>query len=164
MPEPIIIPKISANVLEVTLTKWLVQEGDTVEHEQVIAELTTDKGEVELETTAAGIVTHTLVKENSTLPVEYAVAIIGECADTDLATIKERNQKILEDHRKEQLGSAQPTDADRKTPRQRERKKRVRATPAARRLAREKGVELADVQARFDAEKVTETMIHDFLS
>jgi pyruvate/2-oxoglutarate dehydrogenase complex dihydrolipoamide acyltransferase (E2) component len=171
MASRISIPKISANVLEVTLTQWLIAEGEEVQQGNTIAELTTDKGEIELEAPETGVVSKRLTAENSTLPIGFIVALQGECTDQDISDAKTENDRILTHHREHALGidssdtPPAPPDADSQTrASKRSRKPRVRATPAAKRLAKEKDLDLTAVKDHFGADKVTETMIHDYLA
>jgi len=147
------VPTLSANVDEVTVTDWFVREGDRVSRGQPIAELTTDKAAFELEAPAAGTVRRILAARKSVLPVGYVLALIGG-RDDPLPEVETENARLLAQCRPD----ASVPGRARKTPERRKRR-RVRATPAARRLARERGVDLSTVTPAADGGPVTEAMV-----
>lgn len=63
---------------EGTILRWLKKEGDHVEEEEIVAEINTEKASIEIPSSDAGILTRILVKEGETVPVGSAIAIIGE--------------------------------------------------------------------------------------
>ena len=78
----ITLPEMGEGVIEGTLARWLVREGDRVERYAPIAEVETDKVTTETTTEAAGTVLRLLVKEGETVPVGTALAVIGEPGET----------------------------------------------------------------------------------
>ena len=151
------IPKVSANVEEETVTSWLKREGDRVRKGEALAEITTEKACFELESPRSGIVRRILAKEKSILPVGYVIAFIGGAADP-LPDVTESNRKILDKHRRS-VGKKLSRVRDRKAAR-----RIVRATPAARRLARELGVDLANVGRDAEVEIITESIVRSYLT
>jgi len=146
-------PKIDANILEGQVGGWLKAEGDRVSKDEPLVELITDKANFELPSEADGVLRKIIAGEKSTVPVGYVLALIAE-DDEPLPDVNEENEKLLAEHRAvAQLGSPTPVVV-RKA--QRERRKRVRATPAARRLARQLEIDLSDVEAQGDRQIVTE--------
>lgn len=77
MTTEIIIPEMGEGVIEGTLARWLVKEGDVVAQYDPIAEIETDKVTTELTAEVGGTVLKLLADEGSTLPVETVVALIG---------------------------------------------------------------------------------------
>jgi pyruvate/2-oxoglutarate dehydrogenase complex dihydrolipoamide acyltransferase (E2) component len=150
-------PKISANVEEATVTAWLKQEGDRVAKGDLMLEITTDKGVVEVESPCAGTLRKVLATENSTLPVGYVVALVGNPDDV-LPDVTADNQALLEQHRERVGKRTHPKRTARKG-----KRVRVRATPAARRLAREENVDLAEVSASLDADVINEAALRAYL-
>ena len=164
MIRKITVPKVSTNVEEITLTSWLRHEGDAVRRGEPIAELTTDKAAFELECPCSGVLRRILARPTSTLPVGYIIALVGN-ADDELPDVGDFNRKLLERHRA--AVAARPAQNTAKAQAAGERFVPrhggvVRATPAARRLAREKGVDLALVREENKAEIVTEEMVAAF--
>ncbi|MFO7869983.1 MAG: biotin/lipoyl-containing protein [Kiritimatiellia bacterium] len=148
------IPKLSANVNEVTVTSWLAGEGEKVRKGDAIAELTTEKAAFELEAPCSGVLRSVLAAEKSVVPTGYIVALIGPLGDK-LPDVSGSNRKLMEKHRSAAV--------ERKPRRQRSRlRERIRATPAARRLAAEMGVDLKDVRKQTESETITEEDVKRF--
>lgn len=77
MTTKIILPEMGEGVIEGTLSRWLVHEGDKVQQYDPIAEIETDKVTTEISTEVAGIVLKLCVDEGETIPVETVLAFIG---------------------------------------------------------------------------------------
>jgi 2-oxoglutarate dehydrogenase E2 component (dihydrolipoamide succinyltransferase) len=77
MPE-IKMPQLGESVVEGTITKWLKSEGDTVEEDELIVEISTDKVDSEVPSTASGKLTEILVPEGETVEVGQAIAVVGD--------------------------------------------------------------------------------------
>jgi len=160
------VPKLSTNVEEATLTAWFKAEGEAVRRGERLLEMTTDKAAFEIESPRAGVVRRLVARRKSVLPVGYIVALVGEAAEP-LPDADAENRRLLGRLQARPRGraaapppsaprpaaaaaSAPPTGA-------------VRATPAARRLARERAVDLAAVRQRTGAEIVTESVLRSYL-
>src|SRR5262249_32967403 len=76
------MPQLAQSVVEGELSRWLVAEGDVVEPEQLIAEITSDKVDVELPAPVGGGVLKILVPQGSTVRVGPPLAYIGERGET----------------------------------------------------------------------------------
>ena len=77
MAEVIAMPKLGFDMAEGTLVRWLKHEGETVAKGEVLAEIETDKATVEVEASVSGTVRRLLVGEKSTVPVGAPIAILG---------------------------------------------------------------------------------------
>jgi pyruvate dehydrogenase E2 component (dihydrolipoamide acetyltransferase) len=76
-----LMPSLGADMSAGTLAKWRVAVGDTVAQGDIIAEVETDKGIIEVEVFESGVVTELLVAEGERVPVGTALAGIGQAAD-----------------------------------------------------------------------------------
>ena len=76
MTVDVIMPQMGESVAEGTILKWLVHEGDRVEKEQPIVEISTDKIDTEVPSPVAGIIKKILYPEGKTLPVQTVIAQI----------------------------------------------------------------------------------------
>ena len=151
------IPTIDTNVEEATLTRWLKKEGDRVRKGEPLVELTTEKAAFEFEAPRSGLLRKILAEEKSIVPVGYVIALIGEANDP-LPDVMEANRRLLERRQRRSAASARPArEAAGGGP------SKVRATPAARRLAKEKGVDLAAVGSKAGVDIVRETDVIRFL-
>jgi len=72
-----LMPSLGADMTAGTLAKWRVATGDTVQHGDIIAEVETDKGIIEVEVFESGVVQRLLVSEGERVPVGTALAEIG---------------------------------------------------------------------------------------
>ncbi|OUS20856.1 pyruvate dehydrogenase complex dihydrolipoamide acetyltransferase [Rhodobacterales bacterium 59_46_T64] len=150
MPTEILMPALSPTMEEGTLAKWLVKEGDTVSSGDLLAEIETDKATMEFEAVDEGVIGKILVAEGSEgVKVNTAIAVLleeGESAD-DIGeepakapeeTPAARPEAAPEPAPKPSASAAPtaPQDAD---------GKRIFASPLARRIAADKGVDLSSI-------------------
>jgi pyruvate/2-oxoglutarate dehydrogenase complex dihydrolipoamide acyltransferase (E2) component len=151
------IPTVNTNIQEVTITGWFKQEGEKVRKGESIVEVTTEKAAVELESPFTGTVRRILAREKSVLPVGYVIALIGDPRDP-LPDVSGRNRKLLDKRLRPAAAASRPAPAAPAA-----EAGRVRATPAARRLAKEKGVDLAALSASLHLDLVRENDILTYL-
>src|SRR5450432_1852809 len=71
------MPRLSDTMQEGTITRWLKQPGDEVKKGDIIAEVETDKANMEVESFDAGILEQILVKEGETVPIGQTIAVVG---------------------------------------------------------------------------------------
>ncbi len=81
----IIMPKLGESIQEGTITKWFVKEGDTVEEDDILFEVATDKVDSEIPSPVEGKITKILYPENSLVPVGEILAIINTDANAAVA-------------------------------------------------------------------------------
>lgn len=139
-----------------TLVRWLKAEGDMVQRGQPIAEIETDKAVVEMEATASGVLRKALVGEGTTVPVGQAIAIVGG-AEEDISALlagapASQPQPVPAPAPVAPARAAGPTalEASPVAP-----AGEVRASPVARRLAQEKGIDLRQVSASGPGGRIT---------
>lgn len=84
MIQEILLPKYDQSTEEGTILSWRVQIGDRIEKGQIIFEISTDKADVEVESTVSGVLRQILVGENQTIPVNSVIAIVAD-ADEKIA-------------------------------------------------------------------------------
>lgn len=147
MSQHIMLEALYPEMEEATIGRWLVAGGDRVAEGQPMAELITDKVAYEFQSPVAGIVLTLLITEKSIVPVGTVLAVIGETGDTiadldallaanrELAATREASLTALQEATSAVTPSATPALG-----------RTMRATPAARRLARERGIDLATLQ------------------
>ena len=80
MATEIKMPQLGESVVEGTITKWLKQEGDSVDEDELLVEVSTDKVDSEVPSSAAGTIQKILVSEGETVKVGTAIALVGEGA------------------------------------------------------------------------------------
>jgi 2-oxoglutarate dehydrogenase E2 component (dihydrolipoamide succinyltransferase) len=72
------MPQLGETVVEGTITKWLKSEGDTVEEDELLVEISTDKVDSEVPSSASGTIQKILVQEGETVSVGTPLALVGE--------------------------------------------------------------------------------------
>jgi pyruvate dehydrogenase E2 component (dihydrolipoamide acetyltransferase) len=72
------MPQLGETVVEGTITKWLKSEGDNVEQDELLVEISTDKVDSEVPSSASGTLQKILVQEGETVKVGTSIAVIGE--------------------------------------------------------------------------------------
>jgi pyruvate dehydrogenase E2 component (dihydrolipoamide acetyltransferase) len=141
MAEEFFIPQLGQTVEEVTLIKWLVEDGARVKHGQEILEVETDKAVFPVEAIASGYLHIGPYKEGDVVPVLAVVAIIGK--PEDKFEVKEGEAKT-EVEAGDEVKKA-PIPEETPQPATVLEEGRVFASPRARKLAYEKGVDLVQV-------------------
>src|SRR5580704_18811333 len=72
------MPQMGESVVEGTVTKWLVSEGDRVQEDQPLCEISTDKVDTEIPSPGAGVIAKLIAGEGETLPIGAPLALIEE--------------------------------------------------------------------------------------
>ncbi len=139
MGYPVIIEKWAENLEEVTLNLWLKQEGDPVRVGESLCEIITEKVTFEYEVQTAGYLCKQYAAEGSTVPVGYVIAWIGEPGEVPPRHLLEENAGLMLAYRDRlKIDFNEGAEAGRECA-------APEPAPAARRLARERGVALAEV-------------------
>jgi len=127
----VILPVLGETMNEGTIVEWLKKEGDAVERGEVLFMVETDKATLEMEAPAQGFLRQIVVPTGQTVPVLTVVGLITSTMDEPLEGAEEQGGR----------GAGESTSAPPlpRTP------ARIFASPRARRLAREKGVDLTMV-------------------
>jgi pyruvate dehydrogenase E2 component (dihydrolipoamide acetyltransferase) len=81
MAYSVAMPALGESVTEGTVTRWLKQEGDTVEVDEPLVEVSTDKVDTEIPSPAAGVLQRIVVPEDETVAVGAELAVIGDAGD-----------------------------------------------------------------------------------
>ena len=151
MSSNILMPALSPTMEEGTLTKWMVKVGDEVHSGDVIAEIETDKATMEVEAVDEGKVAKILVPEGTeNVKVNTVIAIVAEegeditsVEDAPAPTAKPKEAAPAPDEVTKVPTPAKPVEAKAAAPHE---GTRIFATPLARRIARDKGIDLKTVK------------------
>ncbi|ATQ55745.1 pyruvate dehydrogenase complex dihydrolipoamide acetyltransferase [Paracoccus yeei] len=149
MPTEILMPALSPTMEEGTLAKWLVKEGDEVKSGDILAEIETDKATMEFEAVDEGRIGKLLVAEGSAgVKVNTPIAVLldeGESADDIGSSPSAKPEAKAEAPKAESAAPAAPAAAPSQAAPKKADGGRVFASPLARRIAAEKGIDLAAV-------------------
>ena len=142
MASEVKLPRLGQGMESGTVVKWLKAEGDAVEKGQPLYELDTDKVTQEVEAEASGVLLKIVVGEGE-VPVGTTLALIGEAGE-EVSAAKTEEAPPEEPPKAEP--EPPPVAAVAAPPPERQEGERIKASPLARRLAREQGVDLASVK------------------
>jgi 2-oxoglutarate dehydrogenase E2 component (dihydrolipoamide succinyltransferase)/2-oxoisovalerate dehydrogenase E2 component (dihydrolipoyl transacylase) len=154
MPVNVIMPQMGESVSEGTILKWLAHEGDRVEKEQPIVEISTDKIDTEVPSPITGVLKKILYHEGKTLPVQTVIAEIevveakeGQCVPAEKPEITKKGEKV------EAIKEIEEIEEEEK-----------RYSPLVRRLAKEYNINLKDVKGTGEGGRVTKKDILDYVA
>ena len=133
----IIVPELGESISEGTITKWFVKVGDTVNQGDILLELETDKVNIEISAESSGAISALLRQDGDSVAVGEVIGTIGT-AEVSTVSSPAAEQKS------EPAPAAAPTELAAVG----SSSAAVNATPAARKLAREQGVDLTQVQSK----------------
>ncbi|RED85229.1 2-oxoglutarate dehydrogenase complex dihydrolipoyllysine-residue succinyltransferase [Cohnella phaseoli] len=140
----ILVPAMGESITEGTISKWLVKVGDSVKQGDLLLELETDKVNLEISAEQDGVISEILANEGDTVKIGDPVGRIGAAGAAPAAAAPAAAPA------QEQAAApvAAPASAPAAVPSSNEGSSATLATPAARKLAREKGIDLNAVPAR----------------
>ncbi|MCJ7424091.1 2-oxo acid dehydrogenase subunit E2 [Candidatus Bathyarchaeota archaeon] len=136
------MPKLSLTMKEGTVGKWYKKEGDIVNKEEPLVEVVSEKATYDVEAPASGILRKILVEEGLDVPVNEVLAVITN-----------QDEEFLETHLPSEPLSAAP-----------EKETVVLASPAAKRLAREQGVDLSLITGTGPEGRIVEEDVERFVA
>ena len=165
MSSQVTLPRLGQGMESGTIVRWLKSEGDRVEKGEPLYELDTEKVTQEVEADASGVLLRILAGEGEEIDVGKAVAVIGEEgeevaepeAEPEAEAEAEDPSKVTEEEGAEEGEPAPEREEERERGREAEEEKapsngavaadggRIKASPLARRIARERGIELSAI-------------------
>jgi pyruvate dehydrogenase E2 component (dihydrolipoamide acetyltransferase) len=167
------MPRLSDTMQEGTITRWLKKPGDEVKRGDVLAEVETDKANMEIEAYEDGVLEQIVVNEGETAPIGQTIARIGSGANVQ--------QQAAAPARSEAAATAavpvaQPAATNAQVaasvdvpippsePREFVRNGLVKASPLARRMAEEHSINLRQIQGSGPGGRIVRDDIEDFLA
>jgi pyruvate dehydrogenase E2 component (dihydrolipoamide acetyltransferase) len=170
MAETVTMPKMGFDMAEGTLVRWVKTKGETVNKGEILAEIETDKATVEVESPYSGVVFKHLVDQGSVVPVGSPIAIIAEPGEK----VEEMPAPTLAAAGATASEPAKPTVSVQKavpeTPAETMPKAamtpegRVMASPVAKRMAREEGLDLGRIKGSGPEGRVVRKDIEAFVA
>ncbi len=143
----VVMPQMGESITEGTLTKWLKKLGDTVQRDEPIFEISTDKVDAEIPSPVAGILTEIKVPEGSTVQINTVVAVIGGGTSKPAPAAAPQPQ------------AAAPAPTQAPEPTEVAIGERPRSSPLVRKIAKENGIDLTEVPGSGSAGRITKTDI-----
>ncbi|WP_162342176.1 pyruvate dehydrogenase complex dihydrolipoamide acetyltransferase [Cyclobacterium salsum] len=170
----ITMPKMSDTMQEGTIASWLKKVGDEVKSGDVLAEVETDKATMELESYDDGTLLHIGVEEGDSVEVNGVIAIIGE-KDADYETLlkahKQQKEKPAGEEKAAPKAEKEEEKSSPKSESQPEKTAdtgssssngRIKASPLAKKMAKEKGIDISLVKGTGDGGRIIKKDIENF--
>ena len=183
MAEIIRMPKMSDTMEEGVIASWLKKVGDQVKSGDILAEVETDKATMELESYDDGTLLHIGVKDGDSVPVDGVIAVIGDKNEDVKKILDELDKnKTEEDNPISEVKENETSVDNDETPKVEEKlsddkletnkisvdeiiienKSRIKASPLAKKLAQEKGVNLSNVSGSGEGGRIIKKDIESF--
>jgi pyruvate dehydrogenase E2 component (dihydrolipoamide acetyltransferase) len=164
--EIIKMPRLSDTMEEGTVATWLKQVGDTVEEGDILAEIETDKATMEFESFYSGTLLHIGIQEGESSPVDAVLAVIGpEGTDVDAvlnAKSSGGKKATSESEKKEEKSESKPDTSSNKETKSVNDGERIFASPLAKKIAEDKGIDLSDVTGSGDNGRIIKKDIENY--
>jgi len=145
----VLMPQMGESITEGTITKWLKKVGDTVQRDEPIFEISTDKVDAEIPSPVAGVLSEIKVAEGSTVTINTVVAVIGGVAG--------KAAPAAAPAPKASAPAAAPPAAAAPSPAS--EGERVRSSPLVRKIAKDNNVDLSKVSGTGASGRITKTDI-----
>jgi len=145
MAETINMPKLGFDMAEGLLVRWVKQVGEPINKGDVLAEIETDKATVEVESSVSGVVLQLIAEQGTMVPVNAPIAVVGEAGE-------KVESKTVDSGSKAAAPAATPAPQSAPAPAPVAQAASapsagpVKASPLARKIARENNVNLASIQ------------------
>jgi pyruvate dehydrogenase E2 component (dihydrolipoamide acetyltransferase) len=144
----VVMPQMGESITEGTITKWLKKVGDSVQRDEPIFEISTDKVDAEIPSPVAGILTEIKVAEGSTVQINTVVAVIGGGIGSPAVKPAAAAPAAAASAPAASAPSASASEGD-----------KIRSSPLVRKMAKDNNVDLTQVPGTGAAGRVTKTDI-----
>lgn len=166
--ELVLMPKMSDTMTDGVIAAWHKQVGDTVKSGELMAEVETDKATMEYESYHTGTVLYIGAKEKESIPVNGVLAIIGEKGADWQTLLKSANQS---EPKEESIPAASASTSSASTPQAvtsgaatsaSSSNGRIKASPLAKKMAKDKGIDIAKIEGSGDYGRITKRDIENY--
>ncbi|MBP5982999.1 MAG: pyruvate dehydrogenase complex dihydrolipoamide acetyltransferase [Fluviicola sp.] len=179
MAEIVYMPKLSDTMTEGVVAEWHKKVGDTVKSGELLAEIETDKATMEFESFYDGVLLHIGIEKGKTVPVNSLLAIIGNAGEDVQALIAQAGSSTTGDTPKSEVVTPEPAPAPTPAPvavatpaaapvatstvSNTNASGRILASPLAKKLAEEKGVDLAFIAGTGEGGRITKRDVDHYV-
>ena len=168
--EIITMPRLSDTMEEGTVASWLKKEGDKVEEGDILAEIETDKATMEFESFYEGTLLKIGLEEGETAKVDSLLAIIGpEGTDVSNVSVDGKSKKKSsaksekkDDKKEEKSEEKESKSSEKKSSGSSKDGGRIFASPLAKKMAEDKGIDLSDVEGSGGNGRIVKKDIEDY--
>lgn len=155
------MPRLSDTMTEGTVATWLKKVGDAIKEGDILAEIETDKATMEFESFNAGTLLFIGIQEGQSAPVDSILAIIGP-AGTDITGVAENFTKGGSSVAPVVTEATPATTAVTATTAETTSSGRIFASPLAKQIAKDKGINLAQVKGTGENGRITKSDVENF--
>ena len=159
MASDVLMPQMGESIAEGTIVRWIKKVGDSVDRDEPLFEISTDKVDAEIPSPAAGVVLEIHVKEGETVPVNSVVALIGAAGEKPAASSAPAAAETKTDTQSTAPAAPTATAATQATPATGpttvEDLRRTKSSPVVRKIAAEHGVDITALQGSGISGRVT---------
>ena len=164
--ELVLMPKMSDTMTDGVIAAWHKKVGDTVKSGELMAEVETDKATMEYESYHTGTVLYIGAKEKESIPVNGVLAIIGE-KDADWKTLLKSASQPEQKEEEKPAASSAPASASKAVDEKKEETSsssngRVKASPLAKKMAKDKGYDISKISGSGDHGRITKKDIENY--
>lgn len=165
--EVIRMPKMSDTMTEGTIVAWHKKVGDKVKSGQLLAEVATDKATMEMESYSDGTLLYIGVKEGESVVVDGIMCIIGEegadfNALLNASSSSSKSSTPKEEKKEEKVSSENSSSEVKKTQNNGSSDSRLKASPLAKKLAKDKGIDIGNVQGTGENGRIVKRDVESF--
>jgi len=158
----VVMPQMGESIAEGTIVRWIKKVGDSIDRDEPLFEISTDKVDAEIPSPAAGVLTEIKVKEGETVAVNSIVATIGAAGD-EVKTAHEPPDAALPESAAGQPETAPAADEPESSADTREDLRRQKSSPLVRKIAQEHKVDLTEVHGTGLSGRVTKQDILGYI-
>ena len=165
----VVMPQMGESIAEGTIVRWIKKVGDSIDRDEPLFEISTDKVDAEIPSPAAGVLTEIKVKEGETVAVNSVVATIGAAgevgtaSDTTSHAVPEAAVGQAESAQAEAVAHETSDESEERTSDTPEDLRRQKSSPLVRRIAQEHKVDLAQIHGTGLSGRVTKQDILGYI-
>src|SRR6476620_2829845 len=171
MATNVVMPQMGESIAEGTIVRWIKKVGDSIDRDEPLFEISTDKVDAEIPSPAAGVLTEIKVKEGETVPVNSVVATIGTAGEAKATTATPPSDTLPEAAAGQPEAAATTasasddgaeSDEDNESE-PREDARRQKSSPLVRKIAQEHNVDLSQIHGTGLSGRVTKQDILGYI-
>lgn len=134
-----LMPNLGADMEDGTLVEWRKKKGDTLKRGDIIAEVETQKGLIEIEVFEEGIIDELLIEEGTKVPVGTPMALISTATEKQVVPVTKKSERKATKEKPETVTKPE----------------KVKASPLAKRIASEHKIDLSQIQGTGENDAIT---------
>jgi 2-oxoglutarate dehydrogenase E2 component (dihydrolipoamide succinyltransferase) len=160
MAQDVVMPQMGESIAEGTITTWLKNVGDTVERDEALFEMSTDKVDAEIPSPVEGTLLEIKVEAGATVEVGTVVAVIGAAGEFVGTSAPAAAPAAAPAEAEPEAAAAAPASDE---PQSAEERRRVKSSPVVRKIAAEHNIDIGQISGTGASGRVTKSDILSFI-